>query len=660
VADAVENLGFVFSAKDLASGVVSKAEENMEAAVTTAEAHVTDLADAAEDATQTIGTSTDSVVSAIQGGFNQTNLILRSLTMALTTSTDEILAATGAAAEGLGELDTAAEDAKKGTDSLAKSSEGLFGKLNFVQGAIGSIVKLGGIGMIFGAGFGLGMKGITALINLISETLQPALEILTNAFKTAFAPVSEELYKLAVQVAPLLTKAIMPVVDILTEIIPHIGNFVADLTAGGGMMGTVFGGLKTLFDNLRAPVMTIVETLGNLAKTVLPVLLRVFNMIVESAVVPILTKVANILAAVIQRLAPIIEKLILKLEPIFGLVIEAVAEVADILLDALLPAMEPILDMLDEMLPDLVPLLKEMVVAWLEMAKALVPILPPLIKLVALLVGKVLGPVALKALGMYIKLWTEVYKLIAKLLTPAIKWVARFLADIAREWDNMGLSAKETLDLIWWGVKQAWEWIVDKSKWLSEKVIGFFTGIPDMLKGAFTSYMDWLKGAYESIFKFLGLESTGKIAGAFIDTLKNLVLAPIDTIKAIINDTIIDTINTILAWKVPVIGGTLAKNLGLNTLPYLQQGGIVTEPTVATLVEKGIPEAVVPLEPTYIQRFMASVMPSLGAQEMGPVEVRTDSELKDLLREAVGFLAKIATKLDEGEQRRAPSLGGGF
>lgn len=739
MADAVENLGFVFSAKDLASGVVTKAEENVEGATKAAEAHVTDLAESAEQATEAMGTTTESVTATIEAGFNQTNMILRSLTAALTSTSTEIVNTVGDAADALGGLETGAEAAGRATDGMADAAEGLFGQLNFVRGALGQIIKIGGVGAIFGAGLELGKRALGFIWDTLGEIVGPGIEALQNAFKTALAPVSEAIYKLSVKLAPLLQEALTPIVDIVTELIPKVGDFVSGLTESGGIVSTVFGAIQKLWAGLKDPLTRIMNALTDLAEKVLPVILRVVNMIVETAVVPILTKVADILATVVEKLVPIITAQFERMEPILETVVGVLFKIADTLLDSLLPALMPIIDLWAEMLEDQAPMIEDMVEMIAELVDALLPLLPPLVKITGLLlkmslgnyikmftfftkvslelakalmflvkplaeiVGRFadllalgleewmnimndawagfvdllkdgweiikvvaeavwdfIGPPIVRAATIYINIWKTIFKVIKGLIAPIFEKIVGIVKDMIGYWEEVG----EVVVTVWKKVKDAaWNaviWIWSSLKGAFNKVKNFFSDIVSNIRSAFGKAMDWIKEKITAVLDYVGLDKAGEMAGKFIDTIKRLVTAPIETIKDLINSTIVDTINRVLRWKVPVLGGTLAKNLGIGYLEYLQEGGIVTEPIATTLVERGTPEMVLPLEKTYIQRFVASVLPLMAPVEVGPTQVETDSELKDLLKQVVGQLAQIANLLKKDERVRAPSLQGGF
>ncbi len=669
MADAIESIGYVFSAKDMASGVVTKAEENMQAASDAAKTAAEELASSMESVSETVELSMDSLQVEMVSGFEVTEGAIDNLTnnvvAAISVLGDRIEEVMAGATESMSDFDTVVEDTTKSSDALGKKTQSLFGKLTFVKGALTQIAKIGGMGAIMGAGFELGKSGIGKvlgvigkIVGLVTSVLEPAIEVLGNTIDAALGPLKEVFYELAIQIAPLLSKVLTPVIGIVSKVLGTFVEMIAEGGKGGGILDTVFSTIVDLWNDLKDPLMTVASTLAQLAKTVLPIIARLFGMIVKTAIVPILTKVAEVLSKIVTKLAPIIEKLFKNLEPILGTLVQAFADLAVGLLDAVFPALEPILTMLDEMLPEMLPVLDELIKAFLELAKAILPILPPVLKLVGLVIGKLLGPLVFKGLKLYMKLWTQIYKQLARFVKPIIEKIVDVVEGLVEEWEEFGNIADEVIEAVIGTVKDAWEWIVEKSEWLFNKVVGFFTSIPEKIKSGFTAVLDWIKGKVTGILDFLGLSGIGKRVSGIFDTIKNLIRAPVETIKSVINDTIIETINDVLWWKVPVIGKRLQKILGLSQLSYLAEGGIATEPTPAVVGEGGVAEAIVPLKPEYIQRFVTNVLGPVGGTAERPIEVRTDSELKGLMGKMVNLLEQAVALLGAKEAARAPGLGG--
>ena len=132
----------------------------------------------------------------------------------------------------------------------------------------------------------------------------------------------------------------------------------------------------------------------------------------------------------------------------------------------------------------------------------------------------------------------------------------------------------------------------------SEGFRNFFIGMWDWIVSKVTGVVDWFKGAFNAAIEFIsGLG--GKVSGIFssiANNVGNFFKSPINAIISGVN-WIIDRLNGISFdvpdW-VPGIGGNHF-GITIRHLAYLADGGIVTEPTLAMIGERG-PEAVVPLD----------------------------------------------------------------
>lgn len=188
--------------------------------------------------------------------------------------------------------------------------------------------------------------------------------------------------------------------------------------------------------------------------------------------------------------------------------------------------------------------------------------------------------------------------------------IALVVGAIIYYWDDLKVAAGETADWIQekWGAFTTWlsdifatDWSeslgamgdginaflhIVKSIWDSVKQI--FSGIIDFIAGVFTG--DWER-AWQGICDVFGGIFSGLVA---------LAVAPVNAIIGLINGVIgcINMISVDIPEWVPVFGG---KHIGFNIpkLPYLAQGGIVSQATLAMIGEGSSAEAVVPLDGFY-------------------------------------------------------------
>mgnify|MGYP001036853999 CR=1 FL=1 len=90
-----------------------------------------------------------------------------------------------------------------------------------------------------------------------------------------------------------------------------------------------------------------------------------------------------------------------------------------------------------------------------------------------------------------------------------------------------------------------------------------------------------------------GLGDLFSIDGDITQTISNGFSGTIDAFKVLINDNLINPINSVMNYDLPLLG-SLTSVTGIPNIPMLAKGGIVNKPTLAMIGEDG-PEAVVPL-----------------------------------------------------------------
>lgn len=132
----------------------------------------------------------------------------------------------------------------------------------------------------------------------------------------------------------------------------------------------------------------------------------------------------------------------------------------------------------------------------------------------------------------------------------------------------------------------------------------------DELKAMAVSAAQVISGAWSSAMTSI----QGFFANTF-DSLATIMKGPINTIIAMIN-SIVDSINgmafNVPDW-VPAIGGQKF-GVELPKIPQLAEGGIATQPTLATIAEAGEAEAVIPLSKL---STMLQPLPATGGEGAG-------------------------------------------
>ena len=152
------------------------------------------------------------------------------------------------------------------------------------------------------------------------------------------------------------------------------------------------------------------------------------------------------------------------------------------------------------------------------------------------------------------------------------------------------------------------------------------------LGGKFTGFFG---GLGQKFLGMLGLDKLPTMSG-IIGTITGILMTPLNWLKGLVNAWIIDPINSVLGWNPPVIpGGKIKSILGMDYIPHLARGGIVTGPTTARIGEEG-PEAVIPLSKTGFGSGLGGAM-TVNINVAGVTD-RTDK--RRLAREISDILAQ--------------------
>ena len=109
-----------------------------------------------------------------------------------------------------------------------------------------------------------------------------------------------------------------------------------------------------------------------------------------------------------------------------------------------------------------------------------------------------------------------------------------------------------------------------------------------------TSIFDALNGVGDLLGDIFSMENLSDTLGGVTTFLGEAFKLAIEPFRIGINSLLIDVINGITGYQLPIIGESLRSITGFGEIPHLAKGGIVNKPTLAMIGEDG-PEAVVPL-----------------------------------------------------------------
>jgi len=629
MADVTQNLEFVFTATDKATPEAAKVTDSMAA-----------MESAAVE-------SADGINGAMVEAIEFLTEAVDDLTKGLTTTKND-----------LADVEDAAEKSRGRLLSLS-------GTFNFLKRA----AKGFSIGAAIGAGAGVGMKAISGiqrllapLFELISEIFGPAMELLSGAFKSQLAPISAALVDLAQEVLPTLMDAFRP---LMMGVLGFVQSFSGMITGEDSPLVTLMNTLKTVFTELQPVLTEVFAVFSENAKAMLPVIATLAGILIKT-LAPILMTVVKFIGEVVQMVAPFLQKVMVAFAPLLEALGQELGGIIKELATQLLPILEPLLGAVLELLKPLLPIAVVLVRVLGTVLVAALKVLGPLLAYIASFIeylsaelGAAIQPFvddfaewanlliddaipAIELFGEMVRLFFEDGKKNFRILNRYFRQFARIVGDVA---SDIG----EWFSDLWDGITEGWQAVEDffttavatfQAIW--DDPIGAlqdaFVGAFELIFGSFDEVVADLKGLWSDFLDFLGLGDFEVEINSALDAMLAAVMSPIETMKSLINSTIIDPLNKILDWPIPVSGTPLWQAVGLGgTIPQLQAGGIIRGAesqggVLANIGEAG-PEAVIPLRPSVLDQLLPEVNVTLGADAFAKTGVNN--------RDIVGLLQQL-------------------
>lgn len=230
----------------------------------------------------------------------------------------------------------------------------------------------------------------------IFDQIWASITMVGDAFKTAFAGVSTDVFSTLQQILPTIIStlqtaatSILPVlVQLITQLAPLLAQFVSAILP-------VLGQLIT----------AIIQIAGQLITAVLPIIIELIAQLIPvvtqiiSAILPVIIEMLNTLLPVvmqiIQAVLPVIIELLNTLVPVIMQIIQAILPVIIELLNQILPIIQllvsSILPVLVQVINALLPLFQTIISAILPVLTTLINALVPVIQVLASVLSSVLG-----------------------------------------------------------------------------------------------------------------------------------------------------------------------------------------------------------------------------------------------------------------------------
>lgn len=377
------------------------------------------------------------------------------------------------------------------------------------------------------------------------------------------------------QIVTSLTPAILAVVESLTPVVEWIGGAVSDVFV---TLGDIIGRVGVLFTNLTPTFTSIGESLGKIIEVVWgliePLLSTVWdntlNFIVQvfDAIVPVITKLMELVDVILKDVSGAFEELAVILEP-FAEFIEGA--LSDVFGEVLAPILE---DLCTNILPVLIStvenLWKNVLVPLGELIGA---VLTPVIEILSEVLGYIWTYVILPLADALWGILGEAFSGIASILNEVvIPKVEKIISTFKFLWDHV---LSPIVNFLWTTLSPVFEEVFKSIGNVIASIKKVFTGLIQFITGIFTG--DWKKAWNGIVEMFSGIW----------DGLKNAVKTPLNFIMAkiegFINGIIYGwnglkkAINS-LSIDIPdwLGGGTLGFNLKMTdnvTLPRFAEGG---------------------------------------------------------------------------------------
>ncbi len=462
------------------------------------------------------------------------------------------------------------------------------------------------------ATFALKVTGVTAALGVVGSFFAgatrsmgglfgpgSAIGIIMQHVQAALLPLSAMLTKLAVKIAPLIVQLLSPLLDLLMKGVGMVMKMIDGMMAGSGKFSGFMNQINKVMVEVGGLVFNLIASLG---KNLLPILVTVLDVFTQ-LFADVALVVFPIISKLLERLLPVLKSTFEALAPVISQFLRTLASVVGPLLMEIAEALVPIIEALVSSLPDITPALMDMVSAVGELVRALMPLLIIIIKVVSLIASKILAPI----------------------VTRVLKWIIQGITTIAHLLTDVVLFAVELLG----------KDIVKTFEKITSTLGGFFTWLADLTERTLGGVFTFIATSWQNIKEFLGIDTLASgLKGVFGVVVKALEI-PFNLMKKFINYSVIEPLNWLLSYDLPIIG-KLSKRLGITPPKPMFTGGIAVKPTLATIGEKG-PELVLPLTQASIEK----VAPALTQKEVITIQ---PPQVKTITPERPEFPKKIETE----------------
>ena len=495
------------------------------------------------------------------------------------------------------------------------------------------------------------VKAESALVNGAREfgTIQKVIVVFGRSMKKVVGIVTGP-FQAGLKGTLFLARAGVSAVGGVLQKFLDIQQVTSAIKKVGGIGGVLLGPLGPLMD-LFSPLINMItrqftpaiETFSAIVETAFGPFSMILEMIagnLATAIVPLIKPLASFLEIAALQVGLMIQSL-LKGKPegimstLFG-VLKKGQPIFMNLLNLIMDMGKQVGGVLLEGVVELAPKLLEMGVMFL---KAILPIIPPLTKLAVSLLKNVFIPMLSATIDI---LNDHVIPFIEEWMPAVGILIDEIATKVTKFWGNFPKYAND-IKLLFIDPLTAW------FGGLLDGVLDFFALLPTKASEAFKA----LGTILNDLLSFIGLNDIGAAAEGVFQTLSKAALAPVETLKAGLNATVIDGLNALTQYEFPLGIGSLRELMGVPVLPHFAEGALITQPTVGLIGEAG-PEMALPLDSDKITQVLAPLIPELDFPALDKL-LEVAKHIDQIL--SGGGVLRVMTVNDE--QRDLSGGGGG-
>jgi hypothetical protein len=398
---------------------------------------------------------------------------------------------------------------------------------------------------------------------------------------------------------------------------------------------TAFSGAKnSLMSNFMPSITTVMDGLTALLSGDESGIGQISNGIND-----LVTNISEQLPRVIPLITGLLENVAVVIAENVGTIVDAALNIITSVIEALVPVLPDIITTTVDVLMDNLPtLLDGAIQLFMALVTAIPEILPALVDVLPTVVETVLNNLAEPLQELFRATWKTIVSLfsiawdgIKRVWGVVANWfnqtivqpISNFFGNL---WKNIGNAATNAWNTLKNGARAAWDGI--KS---------IFTAIPNWFKDKFKSAWEAVKNVFSAGGRiFTGIKEG--IVNAF-KTVVNAIIGGINKVVAIPFNAINKVLNTLR--NISILGVSpfgWISTFSVPQIPLLARGGIVNDPTLAMIGERG-QEAIIPLENN--TEWMRKI-----AQEMA-TELRAshDSMMEDIRATLHAILANMGVDI---------------